>query len=91
MHPVTVAKLIAQLSGYPADAPVRVDAGGVDLATREAELVQGGWEPPFVRIVPAQTGQGGVDAARPLPTTSVFLLVLIATLCFILGYFLGRG
>jgi hypothetical protein len=90
MHSVTVAKLIAQLSGYPQDAPVRVRASGVDLGAHEAELVQGGWEPPFVRIVPAETSQGG-EAARALPTTGAFLLLLLALLCFIVGYFVGRG
>jgi hypothetical protein len=91
MQTVTVAKLIAQLSGYPPEAPIRVSTGGVDLATHEAELVQGGWEPPFVRIVPAEPGQDAADAARPLPTTGALLLVLTGLLCFIVGFLLGRG
>jgi hypothetical protein len=91
MRTVTVAQLMAQLSGYPPDTPILVNAGGVDLKTHEAELVQGGWDPPFVRIVPVETSQGGAGAARRLTTSGAVFLLLIALLCFMVGFFAGSG
>jgi hypothetical protein len=91
MQSVTVKELIARLSGYPPDVPVRVAAGDVDLATCEAELIQGGWEPPFVRIVPSDTGKREGAPSRSLPSVGAFLLLLIALASFIVGYFVGRG
>lgn len=87
---MTVSELLARLSEFPPDAPVRLDLGGTDRAVHDAELIQGGWEPPVVRIVTRARESGNAGSASLLSTGSVVLL-LIALLGFVLGYFAGRG
>lgn len=91
MRGLSVRELIERLSDCPAEMPVRLSQGGVDLPACEVEVIQGGWEPPFVRV--AASGGAGEDALaerRPLLTVNLGLL-LVAVLGFIVGYFVGRG